>query len=224
MTEPDDDAIPRIVEPDLRIISGIDKLFQNGYVANVDKIKGDLRAQDLHFANERVNEIITNLDGIIITRTGEKKGSLKEYERIELEKINQGEFRKMLEEAKENLRANTNLMVEMKFYYILITTITSHEGNDEEFEKLLHDLCLMFAVVSRQKLAITESGIKSPEYQNMKNQLGHIVDRLSSAYGIFSKVYPQMKSWKKQFDEMENSYLHSEFQRRMLFYLEVPEQ
>jgi len=216
----DDPKIPRITAPDFAIIMNIDKLFQDGYVANVDKIKGDLRDMGLHFANERVNEIITNLDGIIITRTGEKKGSLKEYERIELEKINRGEFHKMLEESKEGLRANRNLMAEMRFYYLLMSTISSHEENDEEFEKLLHDLCLMLVVVSRQKLAIVETGNKSSEFQNTKNQLGHIVDLLSRSYRIFSKTYPQMKRWKKQFDEMNSSYLDIEFQRRMLFYLE----
>ncbi len=198
----------------------------NGRKVNVSEIIGHLRSIEYKFSNDRIHEIIANLDGVIIKRTGDSKGSTKEYELItDPKESDHAKYEQILQESEDENTTMEKISAQMELYVIIYNKLANIDPDDSAgMDVLLQDTCLLYEMVERQKKAIKNTGEKSSSFQNAKNELSGFADFLLRQIRIAAQSKPNILRYKKQFEEFEDdNYLNIEFQKRFLFHVENPE-
>jgi len=212
---------------EVELISKIVELMSDGKKRLVADIMRDLRNQDVKFNNENATETIANLDGVAIERTGDDKGSSKEY--VKMDEFDQEKLKQILEKAMQERVDLGMLMIKQAFFLELCERIHRIKTLDEDDQRQIEIDVALFSVITskeldKDNLLISDSKgephLQSQGLRNVKTVMLAMEKEIKKLY-LASENKLNIQREIKKFAKMNEPYLHKEYQSRMRIY--VPE-
>jgi len=206
-----DDHNPPLTK--FQMMMAIKKLFVDGKNRNVEDVKSELRSLGYQFPNERVGEVLTEMDGVFVTRTGDVKGSTKYFELISKEKFNTSLAKQVLKDAQMESAQVDAMSMEMMAFSRMMMDYSKNFYNKSEPEQrqMERDIALFSQVATRQLDSVRGSTDKNQEEKNRRTDLILMTDLFKRTIGVHQNDFPNIKEYKKEYEQMESSKLNFKF-------------
>lgn len=214
---------------EVELIYQIKTVMADGKKRLVEDIIQDLRDLNIKFNNDNLTEVIANIDGVLIQRTGNINKKLAEYIQIDEGEINQDKLKEILYQAMQSQVDNTALMMKQAFFLKLAEKIHKIQTLDKDEQRQVELDVSLFSVMTSKELdrdnsstneSKNEPNSRTHSLRNAKIVMLSMEKELKILYlNTENKIAIQKQI--KKFAKMSEVYLQQEYQKRMALY--VPE-